>query len=189
MRQDQGAKPTHMKRKYTHEEAKELADSLDIKVEHGDPRSQYYGQLLSVEDEKRLGHDDQPVATGKMWSEAHSDVYLTVGIAKAGTVLTSGMMYAYAEESIPNGKQIILATSRGKPKIESGAVAGASLELPADLGEDAAKRQYVTEWLTHTLLESMAITGVGLVNDQQKRLGAFNWVATAAERCIRETGL
>jgi hypothetical protein len=64
---------------------------------------------------------------------------------------------------------------------------GACLELPADLGDDAIKRQYVVEWLVETTKESLSACRIKMNKHRLKKIGAA--VADAANIAIKGANL
>jgi len=175
----------------------ETALGRDIRTGVGDPRSRYFGQLLSEEDEKRLGADDEVIATHELWSKAQTDLYLTIGVSRnapASKAVLGGQVIpsSVAVVDLPNKCSLRICTSHGKPEILYGTrqhpFMGASLELPSDLGRDEAKRAYVSEWITNTFQE--AITGQGLEwNGGPETASAIQWVVVASQRAIEAAKL
>lgn len=166
-------------------------DTMDGKTGYGDPGSKFFGQVLSTDEEKRLGQDDEMIAEGLLWSEAGTGMYLTIGVSDSHKMAWDRACICAVTEHLGN-KALWVMTTAGKPTVKEGGFWGASLELPVDLGADALKQQYVTEWITETMQESWEQASLMVISgdaNAPKREKLFMWVATAVERAIREVGL
>lgn len=164
----------------------------------GHPDDPYRGQLLSVEDERRLDEKGQPVVKGLAWSEARTGLWLTIA---AGAGALSGLSPAHSGGCFSISPRIVrgadmrlfVGTFRDAKPVFSTPTCGACLELPSDLGSDSIKRKYVTEWIAHTVIE--ALSGIGLTFDmsdenlgpEYKKLAIMaTW---SAEDAIKDSGL
>lgn len=134
--------------------------SDDIKVSKagvGDPTSPLYGQLLSVEDERRLDEKGREVVKGKPWGDAGTGMYLVVALHTV-PMYADKIQVGRTEidlSRIKGGYKLDLMVSPyGKPTFNQ-PIVGACLELPDDLALDAIKRQYVVEWLIETAFEAL----------------------------------
>ena len=167
-----------------------IAEDLDPRIHTGvgNPLSPYNMEVLSEDDEKRVDDKGNLVAEGKLWSEAGTGMYLSVVLHNRAVMHAATKVEAQVDMNIKdavygNGRYwtLSLTTGVGKPRFMHNAF-GASLELPVDLADDSVKRQYTTEWLCDTVLESLAGCGLKLKKDASKQLGLA--VADAAQIVI-----
>lgn len=160
----------------------------------GDPSSPLYGQVLSSEDEKRIDDKGCPVISGLPWSEAGTGVYISVLAAKclpSADRKTLGGGTCSVPSSVKGAYKgplnLAVFTTLGRPSFNHGYV-GACLELPSDLAKDELKKQYLIEWLVHTVSESLGLYGADLSEPADvQRVGL--WVSQAAQAAIQSTGL
>lgn len=163
----------------------------------GDPSSPYHGQLLSMEDERRLDSKGQEVVRGLPWADTATGLYLAVlcsnGPVKADRHVKGGTSVS-VNPTLSKGADIrmFVGTFLGKPSFANECW-GAAIELPSDLGHDEIKRKYLTEWIAHTSVESLSGFGIGFdmshttLGDTYKKLAmTLTW---AAEDAIRDAGL
>ena len=182
-----------MSKRLSEDQIDEIVRSLEVKVGMGDPTSPYFGQLLSEEEEKILDAKGERVVSGLPWSEARTGLWLTVAVCPERFAVDASSLLG--GEPIPvvshlTGKPFYLyvTSSEGKP-VFTKPVAGASLELPVDLGRDELKRKYVVEWLRDTSAESLALMGISYDGKPKEYAALGLWVASAAEAAIVRTGL
>tara|TARA_R110000803_G_scaffold149677_6_gene215125 strand:- start:292 stop:879 length:588 start_codon:yes stop_codon:yes gene_type:complete len=179
-----------------HDDDGKLVGIADVGV--GDPTNPYHGQLLSVDDEKRLDSRGAEVVKGLPWSQANTGLWFTIA-SGAGEIKSDIPPHCGTSMSIPQrvvsgaDARLFVGIFRDyKPKFST-PVYGAAIELPSDLGGDEIKRKYITEWIAHTTVE--AVSGLGVTFDMNDpKLGhEFVKMATmvtwAAEDAIRESGL
>ena len=168
----------------------------DVGVGH--PDDPYRGQLLSVDDERRLDERGREVVRGKPWSEASTGLYLTVALGEGDMVALrpqlNGTSFSVPERIVSGSDyRLFVGTFRdhkpafGKPPI------GAYLEIPDDLAPDALKRKYVTEWIAHTTVEAFTKIGIAFQMNHNELGAEFVKLATmvcmAAEDSIKDAGL
>lgn len=155
----------------------------DLQVGIGDPTK----PTLTAEEEKRVDADHNPIVDGLVWSEASTDIFLTIFGTKDGAGPIGINKRAVGETlDLGNGLRILLATTVGKPTFSLEGW-GASLELPVDLARDPLKMQYVMEWLIDTTQEVLVATKLGI---PEKRVHDFAlWLHAAANKTIGATGL
>lgn len=146
--------------------------------------------LLSEHDEKRLDEHGKPVVEGLPWSEAGTGMYLVIA-AHTVPIYSDKIMVGRTEIDLgklgANLKLDIMVSKTGKPTWYQ-PVIGACLEIPSDLALDKHKRQYVIEWLTNTVLETLDLRRINIRKSQYKD-EVFMAVAVAAEKAIAATGL
>ena len=171
----------------------EIIAKLDIKTGVGDPSSPYFGKLLTAEEEAKIDPSGAPIVEGETWGSSGTGLYLTIAVAHRGgfgssTVTLGGSAFPVSLALSPQGLHLACITTSGKPAFNL-PVAGASLELPADLGRDSLKRKYVVEWIRDTAAEALALNGVDLSKNKAAYQHLGLTVAMAAENAIRGTGL
>jgi hypothetical protein len=164
----------------THEEL-----DPSIKTGVGNPLSPYNDQLLSAEDEKSIDDKGRRVIRGKPWSQARTNTWLVIGLHDKESGVTARKLRGKADIDLSGvaGRPVTLtvASSRGRPTFLH-PVIGACLEIPDDLAEDDIKRQYVVEWLIHTVDEAMRKMKVGVKKEDVPKVAAA--VADAANISI-----
>lgn len=152
----------------------------------GNPLSPYNDEVLSEADEKRLDDKGKLIADGLLWSQASTDRYIWVALW-SGKELTQLVPGGRAQSDIDLEKiyagswQLSIGVSEGKPRFNLPTV-GAAFELPSDLGEDSIKRQYIAEWLSETVAESLENRGLPTNKQQLGDLALL--VAEASNRAI-----
>jgi hypothetical protein len=145
----------------------------------GNPLSKLNGQLLSVEDEKSVDDKGNRVVDGLPWSAASTGLYLAIyGYREAG-FNPRGISCT----QLP-GLTLAVRAGVGVPTLPVKNW-GACLELPADLGRDGLKRQYLTEWVVETVKEIVTLSGSRISHPDE--LAA--WLMVAVETQIQKTGL
>ena len=161
----------------------------------GDPSSPLYGQLLSVEDEKRLDPQGREVVRGLPWSEVRTGLYLVVFVSSAiprPDLKTLGGSWSPVPAKLCSGNKrnrvITVGTFLDRPKMGPPGH-GAALELPSDLARDTLKKQYVIEWLVATTYEALIGAGINLDGDRDKLEELVLWVSMTAEDAIKGAGL
>ena len=178
------------------DDAGKLVGVADVGV--GDPNNPYRGQLLSVDDERRLDEKGRPVVTGLPWSEAKTGLWFTIA-AGAGNLSALTPAYSGTSMSVPQRVvsgadcRIFVGCFRDQKPRFGQPVHGAAIELPSDLGQDEIKRKYLTEWIAHTTIEALAGLGIAFRMDDPDLGVEFVKMATmvtmAAEAAIKDAGL
>ncbi len=167
---------------------KHPADLPDPIVGQGHPLDPNRGKVLSEDDEKRIDEQGRPIVDGLLWSKAASGAYLWVTASREAVGSNSHTLIgASCIKKNLGGVQLTLGCAIGVPTF-SVPTAGACLELPTDLGRDAAKRDYVAQWLAHTAAESLVIMGVDLGGDPILAGQCASEVATAGNIAINALG-
>jgi len=178
------------------DDAGHVVGIADVGVGH--PDDPYRGQLLSVDDERRIDEKGELVVRGVPWSEAGTGLWLTVavgaGLLAAHVPAHSGKSMSISPRLVRGADmRIFVGTFRDVKPRWQGTVTGACLELPHDLGRDDIKHKYVTEWLAHTVIESLALIGLGFdmghkeLGEEYQTLALM--AAMAAEDAIHGAGL
>jgi hypothetical protein len=150
-----------------------------------------FQEALSDGDQKKVDEKGVPVVLGLPWSEAGTGLWLSVYLVRVAPGSKLGADRPVLGRSLglptcPDGIERALGifVSRGKPVWNLGGY-GAALELPSDLGQDALKVKYVTEWFIDTVKEAVISDGMGP--------GALNRLAgeivLTVERAVHEAGL
>lgn len=118
----------------------------------GDPSGKYFGQVLTAEEEKRVDEKGRPVVQGMTWGAASTGLYLTLFAPKNPREFTSpyGSTVKLTDRCV---LWMDVGLGRVKTPVEG---VGLCLELPADLGSDKLKAQYVSEWAVATVKEILA---------------------------------
>ena len=178
---------------YSLPEGKTLED-IGIEVKIGHPLDPHRGELRTEDEEKSVDAKGNPVVDGKPWSQVATGEYLLLAVSKGGLQLDrpiKGMSY----DAIPGSDHwMTVGIVTGKP-VPITPFAGAILEIPSDLGEDAKKQAYVAEWIAETAMESLQLTGSwekteGNEEGIKARTSSIGmWVGAAAEEAIRTIGL
>ena len=190
------APPVGSERVELRDDSGNIVGIADVGV--GDPTSPVHGQLLSVEDEKRLDADGKEVVRGKLWSESHTGLFLTIALGE-GPMVALAPQRSGTSFSVPAGivhgadYRLFVGVFDNKPPTWGKPVVGAAIELPDDLGQDEIKRKYLTEWIAHTTVECFENRGIRFQMNHEKLGVAFTKMAAmvcmAAEDSIRDTGL
>lgn len=163
-----------------------MVNDTTIQTGIGNPLSPYTDEILSEADEKRIDDRGHLVAEGLLWSEAHTDTYIWTALWR-GSELTQlvpggkGQSDISLESIYGGGWSLSLGISQGKPRFNKPTV-GAAFELPSDLGEDKIKRQYIAEWLSDTIRESLQDRKLPI--DKSKMGDLALLVSNAANRAI-----
>jgi len=179
-----------------HDDDGKLVGIADVGVGH--PDDPYRGQLLSVDDERRLDEKGELVVRGLPWSEAPTGLWFTIA-AGTGALTSLTPAYSGTSMSIPprivsgaDGRVFVGVFRDRKPRFGQ-PVCGAAIELPSDLGQDDIKRKYLTEWIAHTTIEALGGIGIAFRMDDPNLGVEFTKIATmvtwAAEDAIKECGL
>lgn len=164
-------------------------------VGEGHPLDPNRGKLLSHDDERRIDEKGRPVVDGKLWGDAHTDMWLVVNMHVAPyypdrlvvgrTEIALGEAFGGAGST----KLSIAVSKKGKP-VFMHEIVGGCLELPDDLGSDAAKRQYVIEWLLGTVFECFEVRQIALPDKKSQTMQDFGMaLAAAAQKAIEGSGL
>lgn len=148
-------------------------------------------ELLSVDEEKSIDEHGQKVVSKLPWSKVSTGLYMTLFVALVAAPDGEAYGKAFCDREMcgdrtlvgPN-HQLLICGTRGKPKFNL-AGWGASLEMPSDLASDSLKKQYVTEWLVHTLTELLGVSGSRHSGSPEFAL----WVCATADAAIAGTGL
>lgn len=160
-------------------------------VGHGHPMDPNRDKLLSADDEKRIDEEGRPVAIGELWSNAKTGAYINIAVTYGTPTLASDktmLGYAATGKNLDD-RFIHVFCTVGKPKIFQKFV-GAALELPSDLGRDAVKQKYVTEWVAATAAEALVKAGVqSIVGDPILQNQCASWVALSCNNAINRLGL
>ena len=152
-------------------------------VGQGHPLDPDRKKILSPDDEKRIDEKGVPVVDGKLWSKSGTDLYIVVGLSN-GPLVADRDIIGTAEISLDKfGYLLTLGVTRGKPTFSIDVI-GACLELPDDLGADAKKRGYVTEWLVNTVIESLENRDILLSKDDTFTINLMECVAHGADIAI-----
>ena len=146
---------------------------------------------LSEADQRKIDEKGRPVVLGEPWSEAATDLWLTVFVPAMKHIFLTAEGRLGADRTVrgqalglPDGRSLGLFVSLGKPTFSLPGY-GASLELPSDLARDELKVRYVTEWFLDTTKESVSAAGGNL-----EHLKAIAGEAVlVVEKAIREAGL
>jgi hypothetical protein len=150
-----------------------------------------FQEALSDGDQKKIDEKGAPIVLGLPWSEAGTGLYLSVYLVRVAPgvklgadrpVLGRALGMPPCEDGVVRALGVFV--SRGKPVWNLGGH-GAALELPSDLGQDALKVKYVTEWFIDTVKE--AVTADGMDPSSLNKL-AGEMVLTV-ERAVHEAGL
>ena len=129
-----------------------------------------------TQDPHLIDESGRPIAYKKPWSQVSTDIYLNVLVAQAPVRLDR----RWTGRNIRIGEDWLhISSSRGVPTADI-ATYGACLELPSDLGDDALKQTYVTDWFIATVNEAMYLAG----HDHQKKVN-FQEMIYAVEDAIR----
>ena len=153
----------------------------DFEVGLGDPTK----PKLTDEESKRVDENHNPILSGLAWSEAKSDLYLTV----YGSTREVKADIPFAGETLFLSPILALTVgcSMSKPRFNVPGW-GASLELPIDLGKDEYKKAYVMEWLVgmakDVLLE---FDHPGFSEERSQQLAI--WLFMTANAAINKGGL
>lgn len=156
-------------------------------VGQGHPLDPDRHKVLSRDDEKRVDEKGVSVVDGKLWSDSGTGMYLIIGLSQE-PLLCSQVVTGRSELNLGNGYTLTMGVSAGKPTFTA-AVVGACLELPDDLGDDPKKKQYVIEWICHTVIESLADRGIALDSKLPFTMNLMECVAHASDIAIGEVGL
>ena len=169
---------------------------MEIDVKWGHPNDPNRGQLLTEDDEKRMDAEGRPIVDGLSWSEAATGLYLFVGVADGPLTFGARVSGASAERIPGTSKWMSVGVLNGKASADKH-WAGASLEIPSDLGRDHLKQKYVAEWVADTAAEALALTGCSKavamgetdagIHTRMSSVGI--WVGGAAQKAIESTGL
>jgi hypothetical protein len=125
---------------------------LPSHVGSGDPSGKYFGEMLSEDEEKRVDEKGRKVVEGLTWGLASTGLYLTLFAPKNPRDFSS----PYGEVlALTDRCYLWMDVGRGRVKTPVEGV-GLCLELPSDLGSDALKAQYVSEWVIATVKEILA---------------------------------
>jgi hypothetical protein len=157
-------------------------------VGQGHPLDPDRHKVLSADDERRIDEKGVAVVDGKLWGDSGTGMYLVVGLH---TVPLSADRKMVGHSEIDTGVhkyKMTMAVCHGKPTFLH-PIVGACLELPDDLGSDAKKRQYVTEWIVNTVMEAFADRDIILTKDEVFTMNLMECVAHAADIAIQATGL
>jgi hypothetical protein len=151
----------------------------------GNPASRHYGELLSVEDEKRIDADDRIVVEKRLWGEAGTGVYLSIlGTRTEKPVVADRDTSA---QSLWLGNTMLtIACSAGKPRWKH-EYFGLCIELPDDLGSDPSKQDYLTQWVIETTKEIFVGCETVLPAGTENTLAI--WLIDTVDKHIRGTGL
>lgn len=172
-----------------------LVEVIDVDVKHGHPLDPNKDKLLSADEEKRVDERGHKVATGLLWSEAKTGLYLLVGVTtltpKIDKVLIGGAHAIVPKEicgKLRRNLKLTVGVTLGRPKFHCNAW-GACLELPSDLGRDHVKQQYIAEWIAETAAEALVEAGVNFQKNPVRTDALGLWVSQAANTSINAVGL
>jgi hypothetical protein len=170
-------------RKLLESQGTEMDPSIRTGV--GDPTSRYYGELLSEEEEKRIDADDRVIVDKNLWSEGRTDVWLSIYGTR--TEREVGCDRPYSGQSLWLGNTMLtVAVTDGKPRWNQEGF-GLALELPADLGSDDSKRDYLTQWVVETTKEVFIGCETVLPAGTEDNLAV--WLVTTVDKHIRMSRL
>jgi hypothetical protein len=166
-----------------------IAEELnpDIHTGIGNPSDPNFRKLLTAEEERSVDDKGNKVSEGLLWGDSSTGKYLVVAIGRRALSEYTEFVYGTGRadidlSSILNGQAVLtVASSSGLPRWVQPCI-GACLEIPADLAEDAIKRQYVVEWLQETIKECMHGMGFKMNKHQLNKIGAA--VADAANIAV-----
>lgn len=143
---------------------------------------------LSEADQKKVDEKGRAVVLGLPWSEAGTDLWLTVFVSNLWLTGQPSKMDRKAwgkHLGLPDqARSLGLFVTSGKPRFANPGW-GASLELPSDLARDELKVRYVTEWVIETVKESLSESGGNL--EHLKALSGE--IVLTVEDAVRRAGL
>lgn len=143
-----------------------------------DPRS----KIANTDDAKIVDEKGLAVVQGAPWSSVGTGKFLTIAhihSSKANIAAPGGMVHAVARVT----PHVVVALTGGRATFDT-EFFGASLELPADLGDDPLKRQYVGEWIGGTWAEIVVAKDL----DREKAVSVVPGILQAAEAQIANAG-
>ena len=153
-------------------------------VGQGFPLNPDRHKVLSSDDEKRIDEKGVPVVDGKLWSQSGTGMYLVIGLS-TDTLKADRRFIGQSEVTLGKfGYILTMGVTLGKPTCTQDVV-GACLELPDDLGSDAKKRGYVTEWICNTVIESLADRKIALKGDDPFTMNLMECVSHASDIAIQ----
>ena len=137
-------------------------------------------------DTKKVDDKGNPIVLGKPWSEVATDLWLNVLVFKGATSIRLDRRWTGRNIRLPFPQDvwIHISATRGKPVADQ-PTWGGCLEIPADLGDDKLKQQYVTEWFICTVREAMVLAGYPPRFSAKDRLE----MTEAVEDALRGQGL
>ena len=158
---------------------------LGVTTGVGDPGSKFYGELLSSEEEKKIDSSGELVVSKAPWSLVPTDLYLS--IVGTRTQVSVACDRAFRGDSLWLGNTLLtVVVTTGKPKFIS-EVWGLALQLPSDLGQDALKQDYLTQWVIATTKE--IFIGCETVLPKGKEDTLALWLVSTVDKYIRASGL
>lgn len=155
--------------------------AVEAKVQMGHPFKDTNLGLTSADDEKRLDERGRPVVYGKPWSEVPTGLFLVVFLSEARSK-PDGLFWG--ARCPVDSHHLSVGVTCGRPRFDAPG-SGSCLEIPGDLGDDPLKQQYVTEWLAHTLAESILLQKRYVRNGKQ----LCYWAAATANQAISQAHL
>ena len=160
------------------------SDDHDMKVGMGLPGE--IKEILTVEEEKSIDEHGRRVVSKSPWSYVSTGLYLTVFVSTCGPMVKVGCdrEMAGGRLTLTSDHQLLILTTFGKPAFSVDGW-GTSLELPADLARDDLKKSYLTEWLIDAVQEICEAADAPLEKSDDLAV----WLASAADRAVRATGL
>lgn len=147
----------------------------------------YDHKQFSPDDEKKVDIKGDAVVDGLPWSAAKTGTWLTLFGFKKPEGQTIGHLLPPGADWFPltEGVQFMMAVTPFKPRFVVPGW-GACIELPSDLGDDALKRDYLTQWMVETTKEILEQSGARVPNPTKH---FEHWIEHIGDRLIWKAGM